>query len=91
MCYANGGHDYIYIVKNGGKTDAGSGGKRGKKQTFSPCASHQPGLKGLFVPAQFYQPGLKGIPTIRKKHTDRVFLSSACEPLDQGCVSSPGP
>jgi hypothetical protein len=22
---------YIYIVKNGGKTEAGSGGKRGKK------------------------------------------------------------
>ena len=40
---------------------------------------------------------LKGPPTgtkgrccpgpIRKKHTDRVFLSSACESLDQGCVS----
>ena len=24
------------------------------------------------------------IPPIRKKHTDRVFLSSACETLDQG-------
>jgi hypothetical protein len=30
------------------------------------------------------------IPPIRKKHTDRVFLSSACEPLDQGCVSFEG-
>ena len=37
-----------------------------------------------------HQPGLKGIPPIRKKHTDRVFLSSACEPLDQGCVSFEG-
>ena len=24
-------------------------------------------------------------PPIRKKHTDRVFLSSACEPFDQAC------
>ena len=24
-------------------------------------------------------------PPIRKKHTDRVFLSSACESLDQAC------
>ena len=30
-----------------------------------------------------YQPGLKN-------HTDRVFLSNACEPLDQGCVSFEG-
>jgi hypothetical protein len=37
-----------------------------------------------------HQPGLKGIPPIRKKHTDRVFLSSACETLDQGCVSFEG-
>ena len=33
-----------------------------------------------FSPGWCYQPELK-------KHTDRVFLSSACEPLDQGCVS----
>ena len=47
----NGGQAYIYIVRNGGKTKAGSGGKR------------------------------------EKKHTDHVFPSSACEPLDQRCVS----
>ena len=32
MCYGNGGQAYIYIVRNGGKTEAGSGGKRGKKK-----------------------------------------------------------
>ena len=36
-----------------------------------------------FSPGWCYQPGLK-------KHTDRVFLSSACETLDQGCVSFEG-
>ena len=33
-----------------------------------------------------HQPGLKGIPPIRKKHMDRMFLSSACESLDQGWI-----
>ena len=36
-----------------------------------------------FSPGWCYQPGLKN-------HTDRVFLSNACEPLDQGCVSFEG-
>jgi len=31
----------------------------------------------------YFQPGLKN-------HTDRVFLSNAREPLDQGCVSFEG-
>ena len=35
MWYGNGGQAYICIVSNGGKTEAGNGGKRGKKQTFS--------------------------------------------------------
>src|SRR3954463_11447034 len=26
-------------------------------------------------------------PPVRKKHTDRVFISSACESLDQACES----
>jgi hypothetical protein len=39
--------------------------------------------KPAFSPGSCYQPGLK-------KHTDRVFLSSACETLDQGCVSFEG-
>ena len=47
LCYANGDQACIYIVRNGGKMEAGSRGKRGKKQTFSPGSTHQPGLKGL--------------------------------------------
>jgi len=45
MCYGNGGQAYIYIVRNGGKTEAGSGGKRGKKKGGNGGA----GIKNAFL------------------------------------------
>jgi len=42
-----------------------------------PAVIYSPPPGHAFSPGWCYQPGLK-------KHTDRVFLSSGCEPLDQG-------
>ena len=66
--------DDAFVARNGGLG-------------FTPSATIYKDLQGTakaaFSPGWCYQPGLK-------KHTDRVFLSSACETLDQGCVSFEG-
>ena len=68
-----------YIVRNSGKTKAGSGGKRGKKHTdrvFLRALARR-WIRGVFLSSACELFG-------------RVFLLRACEPLDQGRVSFTG-
>src|SRR3954464_9635165 len=74
-----------------GRWAGGGGGMVAVARNGKECTRREPVATGFAwrPPRPFNLTRFRIQPT-RKKHTDRVFVSSACEPLDQACLHQSG-